>query len=273
VKSVFPVPAMLRTPESHNVLLPHPPIRALVKGRFQAELVETNMARDAYRHEIQHAFTALDEMSEALAESQERMGQIDDALAAALTARDVSEALRAANAHQHDITLTRLREVESELKIDALSSAALGVELERAKLTREAVDRALQESTANLTEARRTIEETTQFLAPLRDANDRQAEVILLRDAEISWLRTVATQQALPDHAGETERLDVATPASPAAGIETIPEGRARRCRSGPRVDQHNGYIDADGPDHPGAAALSSDEQQASTVTAARRPQ
>ena len=243
------------------------------RGRFQAELADMNAARDAYRREIEDAFAALEEVSEALAESQERVGQLEVTLAATLTQRDINEALRGAVAQQQAGTLARLRDVESELKAEALSSAALRVELVRAEMAREAADRALLDSTAALNEARQTIVETSPSPASIGEIDGSQAAAILLKDAENTGRRTEATQEVLPERAEKTVRQDVAPRPSPGSvTIETLSDGHVQHRRRGPGTKQHVALDDADASDRFATAVLSSDEQQASALMAGRQP-
>ncbi len=247
------------------------------KSRFQADLSQLNAARDAYRREVQDAFAALEEMSEALAESQERVGQLEVTLAAALTQRDINEALRAAVAQQQEGTLARLRDVESELKAEALSSAGLTVELVRAEMARDAADRALLESKAALDVARQTTAEASAIACSTQRAPTRHAGS---GDSRWRRLRIPGSGRRLHKRsglsaAGESEPSGLLShrhsPAS--ATIETL--WQACMCSTvaevpGPSSTLHTTMrVRRTGAVLP---LLSSDEQEAPVVMAGRRP-
>jgi hypothetical protein len=251
----------------------HLAVEDALKARFQGELTEMNLARDAYQREIKDAFAALEGVSEALNESQDRVVHIESAFAAALTARDVNEALRAASAQQQEGTLARLREVENELKSEALSCAGLRVELVRAQLARETAEQGCREAVASLDDARLTICENAELLASLKEANCRQAEALERNDCEIDWLRMGpdAAQKATPKCASTTDGQLLTPETSPVpAVVEPTSSRVVHDLRRRRKIDQGIGLSGARPSDQSDVVSSPYAQQPPSSATAGR---
>ena len=197
-----------------------------VQGRYRAEVAEMTQARDAYLREIRDAYAAMEELSDAVSEAEDRVKAVEGALSDALNARNVSEALRVAAVEEQARLTERLREAEGELKRELLQTGERKAAIARAETAGEALKQALVATTADLQAARAEIEQALLTSASTRDTNVRQAEVIVLKDLEIKRLRETGvkaenTLQAWMERALSAERLRSIPPAEPssAAGI------------------------------------------------------
>lgn len=81
-----------------------------VQGRYCAEAADMTRAREAHLREIRDIFAAMEEMSIAVSEAEDRVKAVERALIDALSARNVSEALRAAAVEEQARLVERLRQ-------------------------------------------------------------------------------------------------------------------------------------------------------------------
>ena len=223
-------------------------VEEAIQGRYRAEVAGMTQARDAYLREICDAFTAMEEMGEAVSEAEDREKAVEGALGVALSARKVSEALRAAAVEDQVKLVDHLRQVDQELKHELLAHGDAKAAAARAESASEALRRTLDETRIELQAARGELGQALLSSVSTHDTNIRQAEVIVLKDLEIERLREAAvktgkTLQTWMERALGGEQLQsipLAEP-SPVAGIGTnavVRRQRTRgRLRPAPEVD------------------------------------
>lgn len=211
-----------------------------VQGRFRQELADLTSVREAHQGEIEEALAALGDMSEAQGNRDIRIKDLEAALASVLRERDVSEALRGAQAEQHDRFLARLHNAETNLQQERQTSLDLKIAQTRAEVERESLDRQCGSIRAKLEIARTAAEQHTLDLVSLRESDGRNLEAIRQRDLEIERLReavarTEAASLALMERAVTAEQACRTLPATaaPTAAVtaSTAPHRRDRMAR------------------------------------------
>jgi hypothetical protein len=193
---------------------------------------------------IEEALTALGDMSEARNDGGIRIKDLEGALATVLRERDVSEALRAAQAEQYDSFLARLHDAETGLQQERQMSLDLKLTQARAEVERESLDRQCGSIRAKLEITRTAAEQHKLDLALLRESEGRNLEAIRQRDLEIVRLRVGVEQAeaailALMERAIAAEQPGRALPATasppiadPAAAGPRRRDRKARRART-----------------------------------------
>jgi len=198
-----------------------------VQGRFRQELADLTSVREAHQGEIEEALAALGDMSEAQGNRDIRIKDLEAALASVLRERDVSEALRGAQAEQHDRFLARLHNAETNLQQERQTSLDLKIAQTRAEVERESLDRQCGSIRAKLEIARTAAEQHTLDLVSLRESDGRNLEAIRQRDLEIERLReavarTEAASLALMERAVTAEQTMELTAMESEADLQAI---------------------------------------------------
>ena len=247
-----------------------------VQGRYRAEVAEMTEARDAYLREIRDAYAAMEEMSDAVSEAEDRVKAVEGALSDALNARNVSEALRTAAVEEQARQAELLRQVEGELKRELFQSGEAKASAARADSEAQALSRTLDATRIELQAARDALDQALLTSASTRDTNVRQAEVIVLKDLEIKRLRDTGvkaekTLQMWMERALGAERLRVMTPTElyPATGLG------AKRLVRRPRIRGRLGsapQADAIVSDTSGTAALIAEDDHQRDPDSERLP-
>ena len=243
-----------------------------VQGRYRAEVAEMTQARDAYLCEIRDAYAAMEELSDAVSEAEDRVKAVEVALSDALNARNVSEALRVAAVEEQVRLVDQLRQVDRELKHELIAHGEVKAGAARAESESEALKRTVQGTKRKLDAARAEIKQALFTSASLHDTNSRQAEAVALKDVEIGRMRELAAKtemdlQAWMERAFVAERAQSKplTKQRPSNGPPTGKEARRRRANAS--SDQASSEK-ATGSVLNGAITLVADAnvQQASTV-------
>ena len=243
-----------------------------VQGRYRAEVAEMTQARDAYLREIRDAYAAMEEMSDAVSEAEDRVKAVEGALSDALNARNVSEALRVAAVEEQVRLVDQLLEVDRELKQELIAHGEVKAGAARAESESEALRRTVQGTMRELDAARAEIKQALLASATLHDTNSRQAEAVALKDVEIGRMRELAAKtemdlQAWMERAFVAERAQ-SKPLAEQGRSNGPPTGKeVRRRRANARSDQAPSKKPT-GSVLNGAVALVADasEQQASMV-------
>ena len=214
-----------------------------VQGRYRAEVTEMTQARDAYLCEIRDAYAAMEELSDAVSEAEDRVKAVEVALSDALNARNVSEALRVAAVEEQVRLVDQLRQVDRELKHELIAHGEVKAGAARAESESEALKRTVQGTKRKLDAARAEIKQARLASALLHDTNSRQAEAVALKDFEIGRMRELVAKtemdlQVWMERAIVAERATSKTSAKqrPSNGPPTGKEFRRRRANA--RSDQ-----------------------------------
>ena len=248
-----------------------------VQGRYRAEVTEMTQARDAYLCEIRDAYAAMEELSDAVSEAEDRVKAVEVALSDALNARNVSGALRVAAVEEQARLVERLRQVDRELKHELLAHGEAKAGAARAESEAEALRRTVQGIMLKLDAARAEIKQARLASATLHDTNSRQAEALAFKDVEIGRMRELAAKterdlQAWIKRAFVAERTQTKPlpKQKPSNGPPTGKEVRRRRASARPDPASSE---KATGSVLSGAIAVVADasEQQASMVERSRR--
>ena len=206
-----------------------------VQGRFRQELADLTAVRESHRGEIEEALAAIGDMSVARDGREIRIKDLEGALASVLRERDVSEALRAAEAEQHDNLSARLHETEACLQHERQTFVDLKIAQVRGEVEREGLDRQCGSIRAKLEIARVEVGQHKLDLMLLRESEGRNIETIRQRGLEIEQIREHAARTEAASLAW-MERAIAAKQASrdlrtPAAAAVPIPEAAAHRPR------------------------------------------
>ena len=248
-----------------------------VQGRYRAEVAEMTQARDAYLREIRDAYAAMEEMSDAVSEAEDRVKGVEGALSDALNARNVSEALRVAAVEEQARQAELLRQAESELKHELLAHGEAKAAAARVESEAEALRRALDKTEVELDAARAESKQALLASATMHDTNSRQAEALAFKDVEIGRMRELAAKterdlQAWMERAFVAERTQT-KPLPKQRPSNGPPMGKeVRRRRASARPDPASSEK-ATGSVLSGAIAVVADasEQQASMLERSRR--
>lgn len=218
-------------------------IEESVQGRYRAEVVEMSRTREEYLREIRDAFAAIEEMTDAVSAAEERLKAVEGALSDALSARNVSEALRAVVVEDQGRVTEQLRQVERDLEHELIERGEVKAVVARAEIETETLRRALDDITADFNSAHAEIEQVRLASASLHDTNIRQAEAVVLKDVEITRIREAAAKtdmalQVWMERAIGAERVPSILSSKLSPTSETSVMRIARRRRANGRSDE-----------------------------------